>query len=101
MKSFLKYLLSRKWKILLGILALVIVDLSQLLIPLVIRSAIDKITQEIIDLKSLFYHFLLIILFALTTAFFRYFWRYFIMGSAREIEKNIRDKLYREKRLET
>jgi ATP-binding cassette subfamily B protein len=95
MKELLKYLWKWKFKIFLGILALFIVDLSQLFVPLVIRSAIDKLIEEIMNLKILFIHFLIIIFLALLTAFFRYFWRYFIMGSAREIEKEIREKLYR------
>ena len=95
MKELLKYLWKWKFKIFLGILALFIVDLSQLFVPLVIRSAIDKLIEEIMNLKILFFHFLIIIFLALLTAFFRYFWRYFIMGSAREIEKEIREKLYK------
>jgi ATP-binding cassette subfamily B protein len=95
MKELLKYLWKWKFKIFLGVLALFIVDLSQLFVPLVIRSAIDKLIEEIMNLKILFIHFLIIIFLALLTAFFRYFWRYFIMGSAREIEKEIREKLYR------
>lgn len=94
MRELLKYLWMWKWKIFLGVLALLIVDLSQLFVPLVVRSAIDKIAEGIMSLKSLSFHFLLIIFLAFLTAFFRFFWRYFIMGSAREIEKSIRDKLY-------
>ena len=95
MKELLKYLWKWKFKIFLGVLALLIVDLSQLFVPLVIRSAIDKLIEEVMNLKILFIHFLIIIFLALLTAFFRYFWRYFIMGSAREIEKEIREKLYK------
>ncbi len=95
MKELIKYFWMWKWKILLGVLTLLIVDLSQLFVPLVIRSAIDRIAEGIITLKSLSFHFVLIVFLAFTTALFRFFWRYFIMGSAREIEKSIRDRLYR------
>lgn len=95
MKELLKYLWKWRFKIFLGALALLIVDLSQLFVPLVIKSAIDKLIEEVMSLKLLLLHFLIILFLAFLTAFFRYFWRYFIMGSAREIEKDIREKLYK------
>ncbi len=95
MKELLKYLFKWRYKIFIGIITLLIVDLSQLFVPLVIKSAIDKLIEGIMNLKLLFIHFILIVFLALITAIFRYFWRYFIMGSAREIEKEIREKLYR------
>ncbi len=95
MKELFKYFWKWKFKIFLGVLALIIVDLSQLFVPIVIKSAIDKLIEGIANLKILLIHFIIIASLALITAIFRYFWRYFIMGSAREIEKNIREKLYK------
>jgi len=79
-------------RILAGFLALLVVDGAGLLVPLVIRDAIDRLTRgEGELLKSGLY----IVALAVIVAAFRFLWRYFLIGSARLIERDLRAKLYR------
>ncbi len=88
-------LIKLKWKkYLLGSLILIIVDLGQLIVPIIIAIVIDKIAKFNITTEELFKYFLILILIALGVAFLRFFWRFFIVGAAREIERDLRKKIY-------
>ena len=83
-----------RWQILIGLIALLIVDVLQLLIPRVIKYAIDDLTSGIISPLSLLFYGLEILILALGIAGLRYIWRYFLLGAARRIEKALRDRLF-------
>ncbi len=88
-------LIKLKWKkYILGIIVLLIVDLGQLIVPLIIANVIDKIAKFEITSRELFNYFLILLSIALIIAFLRFFWRYFIVGAAREIERELREKIY-------
>ncbi|MEO0268176.1 MAG: ABC transporter ATP-binding protein [candidate division WOR-3 bacterium] len=93
MKSLFKLFLKWKKKFFWGILALLIVDAAQLILPLVIREVISAIEKEKEFLAFLKYS-LFILLLSLFVLIFRFFWRYFILGAGREIEAFLRKKLY-------
>ncbi len=93
MKSLFKIFLKWKKKFLFGILSLLIVDSAQLILPLVIREVISAIEKEKEFFAFLKYS-LFILLLSLFVLIFRFFWRYFILGAAREIEAFLRKKLY-------
>ena len=93
MKSLLKVLIKWKKKIILGVLALLIVDSAQLILPLVIRSVISAIEKEKEFIAFIKYS-LLVVLLSLFVVVFRFFWRHFILGAGREIEAYLREKLY-------
>jgi len=79
-------------RILAGFLALLVVDGAGLLVPLVIRDAIDRLTRgEGGLLRSGLY----IVALAVIVMAFRFLWRYFLIGSARLIERDLRERLYR------
>ncbi len=79
-------------RILAGFLSLLVVDGAGLLVPLVIRDAIDRLARGEGDLlRSGLY----IVALALVVMGFRFLWRYFLIGSARLIERDLREKLYR------
>jgi len=79
-------------RILAGFLALLVVDGAGLLVPLVIRDAIDRLARgEGGLLRSGLY----IVALAVIVMAFRFLWRYFLIGSARLIERDLREKLYR------
>jgi ATP-binding cassette, subfamily B, multidrug efflux pump len=88
-------LIKLKWKkYLLGSLILIVVDLGQLIVPIIIAIVIDKIAKFNITSEELFKYFLILILIAFGVAFLRFFWRFFIVGAAREIERDLRKKIY-------
>jgi ATP-binding cassette subfamily B protein len=74
-----------------GFIALLMVDGAGLLIPLVIRDVIDRLSRgETGFLRGGIY----IILIAIVAMSFRFLWRYFLIGTARRIERDLRERLY-------
>lgn len=86
--------IENRWRILTGLIALLIVDILQLFIPRVIKYAIDDLTIGMISPFQLFLYGLEILLLALGIGGLRYFWRYFLLGAARGIEKALRARLF-------
>jgi ATP-binding cassette subfamily B multidrug efflux pump len=74
-----------------GFLALVVVDGATLVIPLVIRDAIDGLTA---GKANLLQYGLWILGLALVALVFRFAWRLLLIGTARQIERELRAKLY-------
>ncbi len=74
---------------------MIIVDAAQLVIPQIIRRAIDILKSASFDKKTLIVQCSIIILAGLSMAVLRYFWRNLLMGSARHVEKGIRNNLFR------
>lgn len=92
--KLLKYLSKYKVHLTFGVLALIIVDLLQLIIPRVLKRAIDGLAGATVGLSVLTNYFLIIIVIAIGIAIGRFFWRYLIIGSARKIERTLRTHLY-------
>jgi ATP-binding cassette, subfamily B, multidrug efflux pump len=82
-------------KILLGILCMIIVDAAQIIVPQIIKNIIDKLAVHSFDKNTLFLQSVFILILGLAMAGLRYGWRNLLMGSARSVEKSIRDKLFR------
>jgi len=76
----------------LGILALLLVDLGQLVVPQIIRFGVDGLTQG--HGERLLFYASLILAAALFVGVFRFFWRYFLLGASRRIRRDIRNDLY-------
>jgi len=79
-------------RILAGFVALTVVNGAAILVPLVIREAIDGLTRGEPDLLRAG---LSITGLAIVVMGFRFLWRYFFIGTARRIERDLRAKLYR------
>jgi ATP-binding cassette subfamily B multidrug efflux pump len=92
MRGILHYLWLYRARIFLGLVALFIVDGAQLVVPLIIRAAIDELTKTGTAQLALYAGYILGI--ALVVAIFRFFWRYFIFGASRMIRRDLRDRLY-------
>lgn len=80
-------------RILGGFLALLAVDLLQLMIPRVIKSAIDSLQAATATTTSLLHHSFLVVGFAITIAACRFIWRYLIIGFSRMLERDLRDRM--------
>lgn len=90
-KFFKKY----KYNYFFGIIALLTVDYVQTWVPLIVGNVIDELKLGKFDSslisKSVFY--LLTIAFTIYVG--RILWRYFIFGSSRSIERDIRNDMFR------
>lgn len=74
---------------------MIIVDITQLIIPQIIKNAIDTLSFESFNHNTLFIQCMIILLLGLAMAGLRYGWRNLLMGSARDVEKGIREDLFR------
>lgn len=86
--------IANRTRLVLGLLSLLLVDALQLLIPLVIKSAIDLLTLKTATIRVLALHGIAILFIALTMGGFRYVWRLCIFGHSRVVEQNLRNRLY-------
>jgi ATP-binding cassette subfamily B multidrug efflux pump len=96
-KNFLPlkhYFLQNRWPIALGLVCLLVVDFLQLLIPLVIKKAIDLLTMKTATTQLLVQQGIIILSLALMIGVFRYVWRYFLFGHSRKVEKSLRNRIY-------
>jgi len=97
MKEFLSlrdYLIRDRWYLAAGFAALIGVDLLQLILPLVLKSAVDDLTLATFSGNTLLQHGLLIVAIGAAAAVLRFFWRYCIIGTSRRIETALRDRLF-------
>jgi ATP-binding cassette, subfamily B, multidrug efflux pump len=97
LKNFLplrEYFVKYRRGLAVGLLSLLAVDFLQLLIPLVIRKAIDELTAGGATSDALFKLGAAIMGIALIMAILRYVWRYLLFGISRRIEEGIRNRLY-------
>lgn len=88
------YFVENRWSLVLGIISLLSVDFLQLLIPLVVRGAVDGLTEGTANSRTLLGYGGLIMAIALAVALLRYVWRYYLFGLSRKIEEGLRNKLY-------
>jgi len=89
-----EFFLLNKWSLLGGLFSLLVVDFLQLLIPLVIKKAVDHLTTPQPLGAVLLRYSLLIVAMAAGIALFRYAWRYLIFGHSRKVEEGLRNMLY-------
>lgn len=87
--------LKNRWRILIGLAALLIVDVLQLFIPRVIKHAIDDLASGDVVPHGLLLYAIQILLLALGIGGFRYVWRNLLLGASRRMEKALRDRLFR------
>jgi len=89
-----EYFIKGRWHLAIGLLSLLLVDLLQVLIPLIIKNVIDALTFNNATSGLLLKYGMIIMTIALTIALFRYLWRYFLFGHSRKVEEALRGRLY-------
>lgn len=94
LKLIKPYFIENRFIILLGIACLIIVDFLQLLIPRVIKWAVDDLTAFRIEAMNLLVYALYIAGIAITIALFRYLWRRCLIGTSRRVEEGLRNSLF-------
>ena len=90
----LRYLYKYKWKYLFGIITLFIVDFMHLYIPQFTGEITDGLESHTMDMNGVLLGIGKILLVGGILAIGRYLWRYFIFGSSRAIECEIRNDLF-------
>ncbi len=98
MKAFIRLkedLKKNRFQIIIGLIALLIVDLLQLFIPRITKFAVDDLTAGKATPNGLIIYAIQILIIAIIIGGLRYVWRYFILGSARHIEKALRERLFK------
>ena len=88
------YLNKYKWKYLLGIITLFIVDFMNLYIPQFTGEITDGLKDKTMDMNGVIQGIIKILLVGLVLAVGRFTWRYFIFGSARAIEYELRNDMF-------
>lgn len=73
---------------------MVIVDATQLIVPQIIKQAVDTLDKGSFDANILFFQCGYILFLGLVMAVLRYGWRNLLMGSARDLENGIRDEIF-------
>ncbi len=78
-----------------GFMALFAVDILQLAIPRVIKSAVDAIHNRSATPDDLFRFGVIIVLIAVGIGLFRLGWRYLLLGFSRLVERDLREELFK------
>lgn len=77
-----------------GIITLFIVDFANIYIPKFTGTITDGLTARTIDWNGVVQNLIFIGIFGLTLAIGRFFWRFFLFGSARKIEQELRNDMF-------
>jgi len=93
-KTLKNDLVENRWRIVIGLIALLIVDVLQLFIPRVVKYAIDDLTSGTISTSQLLLYGTQVLILALGIGGFRYVWRCLLLGAARRVEKALRNRLF-------
>lgn len=88
------FFIQHKWKYVLGIIWLIIVDLLQLILPQILKSVTDLLENNSLSMYGLMKYSSYIILIGLGVGLGRYFWRIYIQTTARKLEYHLRNKLF-------
>lgn len=88
------YIGKYKWKYIAGTVILLIVDILNLYIPQFTGEITDGLQSHSMGMDGVVQGVLKILLIGLILAIGRFFWRYFIFGSARAIEYEIRNDMF-------
>lgn len=93
-KFLFYYLKKHTVSILLGMVFLIGVDSVLLIIPKIIESALDILGNSPYSSITILKMSLLIMALAVSTVFFRFLWRYFILWPSRKIEMSLREDMF-------
>jgi ATP-binding cassette subfamily B protein len=88
------YFIENRFRILIGLLCLITVDILQLLIPRIIKQAVDDLTGFQVDGRQLLLYAFYMIAIAVCIGVFRYVWRRCLLGTSRRVEEGLRNKLF-------
>lgn len=94
-KLLFPFIKKNRWKYIFGILFLLIVDSMQLIIPHILGILTDLIKNHTVSKILLFKYSTIIVIIAIFVLLFRYLWRINIVGLSRDLESQLRDRLFK------
>lgn len=94
LKFLWSYVMRHKWRYFFGIVTLFVVDYANLFIPQLTGEITDGLADRTMDMHAVAGVLVKILILGVTLAIGRFLWRFFIFGSARKIEKEIRDDMF-------
>ncbi|MFH2098842.1 MAG: ABC transporter ATP-binding protein, partial [Pseudomonadota bacterium] len=86
--------LRNRWGLLAGFASLLVVDGLQLLVPVILKKAVDGLAADTAIGADLLSFAVWILAIAGGMAVFRYLWRFFLLGHSRLVERELRSRLY-------
>lgn len=89
-----QYIKKHRYSYVAGIITLFIVDFANIYIPKFTGTITDGLTARTIDWNGVVHNLICIGTLGLTLAIGRFLWRFFLFGSARKIEKELRDDMF-------
>lgn len=89
-----QYIKKHRFRYLAGIVTLFVVDFANIYIPKLTGTITDGLTARTIDWNGVVQNLIYIGILGLTLAIGRFLWRFFLFGSARKIEKELRDDMF-------
>ncbi|HHX80484.1 MAG TPA: ABC transporter ATP-binding protein [Acholeplasmataceae bacterium] len=93
-KNINRYYLKYLHYIIIGILALLVVDIYQLKIPEIVKNVIDGVNEGWLTMGKLRAYLEEILLIALIMFVGRFLWRFALFGNGVRIETDLRDKMF-------
>jgi ATP-binding cassette subfamily B protein len=93
-KSLLPYLARYRGRYICGLVCLLVVDAAQIAIPQFIRRSVDLISTGSFQWREIVILCAWMVAIMALISLGRFFWRYFIHGSSRRIETEMREKLF-------
>lgn len=90
----LSYVKRHAGSVISGVILLMIVDFIQIIIPKIIQKTIDILGEAAFSNELILKNTIYILLLALGMIVIRFFWRVFIIGTARKIEKEVRQDMF-------
>jgi ATP-binding cassette subfamily B protein len=88
------YFRENRWKIAVGLLSLIVVDLLQLFIPRIIKWSVDGLTALQIEKGQLLIYAIYMAAIGILIGVFRYIWRRCLLGTSRRVEEGLRNRLF-------
>jgi len=89
-----QYVKKHRFRYLAGIVTLFVVDFANIYIPKLTGTITDGLTARTINWNGVVQNLIYIGILGLTLAIGRFLWRFFLFGSARKIEKELRDDMF-------
>ena len=89
------YIIENRTPIVIGLISLIIVDFLQLIIPRIIKTAVDELTLYQASWEGLVRQALAILMLGVLIGGFRYVWRRCLLGTSRRVEEALRNRLFR------
>lgn len=94
MKFIFTYIKKHKWQYILGIVTLFAVDFMNLFIPRLTGTVTDGLTSHTMDMQDILVNVFRILALGGGLALGRFLWRYFLFGSSRHIQYEIRNEMF-------